>query len=187
MADSGIIKAWWESDFTLNPNILDGYPSFSELGNFNDNTMDSKYNFTLHIQDLDGYPSLRLGPIRDNELNSHYIFKTDTDYLSGYPSLQQEYVNIVDDFLIYSKYVFAHQDEPEYIDGYPTLGQQVLQQFGVGRDSTIDELQIPYSVTFIADYAFYDAPITSVKINRHCTYFEHSFPPGCHIKPYKDE
>lgn len=182
-----ITKEWWESDFTLDPNVLDGYPSFAELGNFNDNELDSKYNFSSKYNDLEGYPSLRLGPIRDNKMNSNYTFGLDGDYLNGYPFLKQKYVNIVDDFLVYSKYVFAHQDEPNYIDGYPTLGQQELQQFGVGRDSTIDELEIPYSVTFIADYAFYDAPINSVKINRHCTYFRHSFPPGCHIKPYKDE
>lgn len=182
-----ITKAWWESDFTLNPDVLDGYPSFAELGNFKDNTMDSKYNFTSHVQDLNGYPSLRLGPIVDSNFNSHYVFATGTDYLNGYPSLQQEYVNIIDDFLIYSKYVFSHQPDNTYIDGYPTLGQQDFEHFGVAKDCTLEEVVIPKSVIFIADWAFYNSNITSVKINRHCVYYPHSFPPGCHIKPYNDE
>jgi len=180
-------REWWEVDFTLNPDILDGYPSFAVLGNFNDNTMDSKYNLTMHVDDLDGYPSLRLGKINDDTLESHYIFKLGRhNRLEGYPYLEDIDVDVINDFLVYSKYIFCHQYQPEYIEGYPTLGKQEFEMFGCGRNSTINELVIPPSVYFISDYAFYECDITSVKINRHCIYYPHSFPPGCHIKPYND-
>lgn len=71
-------------------------------------------------------------------------------------------------------------------EGYPsTRGEE--PEFGAGSNSQIEEIEIPYSVTYIADYAFWNSDITSVKINRHCVYFPHSFPPGCHIKPYNDK
>ena len=71
-------------------------------------------------------------------------------------------------------------------DNYPnTRGEEA--EFGAGSNSLIEEVEIPYSVTYISDYAFYNSNIKSVKINRHCIYFAHSFPPGCHIKPYNDK
>ena len=71
-------------------------------------------------------------------------------------------------------------------DNYPnTRGEEV--EFGAGSNSLIEEVEIPYSVTYISDYAFYNSNIKSIKINRHCMYFAHSFPPGCHIKPYNDK
>lgn len=180
---------WWESDFVLDPNVLDGYPSIPELGNFNDNTMDSKYQFSSHVDDLYGYPSLKLGGFHDNTVLSRYTFKLGRDYLQGYPYLQQENIDLSKNFKVYSKYIFLGQDQdddPLYIDGYPTLGRQDFNMFGCGKDSTLNEIEIPRSVFFIADWAFYNSGVRSVKINRHCIYFAHSFPPGCHIKPYKE-
>jgi hypothetical protein len=75
-----------------------------------------------------------------------------------------------------------------FLDGYPTYRvARNFRDFGAFTKSNTMEVEIPYSVKYISDYAFYDTPITSVKINRHCIYYAHSFPPGCHIKPYKDE
>ena len=75
------------------------------------------------------------------------------------------------------------------LTGFPSndkVGEYILS-FGPGSYSLIEEVEIPKSVLFIADYAFWNSKITHVKINRHCEYYEHSFPPGCHIKPYRDD
>lgn len=183
------------STFTINANKMNGYPSFPELpDNFTDNQADLiNYNFTTKVKDLGGelndYPSLRLGPFLENKFSSEYVFKVDEgeDYLRGYPFLKNVPVNIVDDFTVFSKYVFCHQNDEKYVDGYPTLGEQILEQFGAGKDSGIYEITIPKTVLFIADYAFYNSDIQRVRLNRHCIYYEHSFPPGCVLIPYKED
>ena len=78
--------------------------------------------------------------------------------------------------------------ESDMIEGYPTYRRgKDFKNFGAGYLSEIEEIEIPYSVKYISDYAFWGTNIRSVKINRHCIYYAHSFPEGCHIKPYKDE
>jgi hypothetical protein len=84
--------------------------------------------------------------------------------------------------------ILPDMDHEDKLEGYPSfevLGY--ITDFGAFTRSGTIEVEIPYSVMYICDYAFYDTPIKSVKINRHCKYFEHSFPPGCHIKPYNDK
>ena len=84
--------------------------------------------------------------------------------------------------------ILPDMDHEDKLEGYPSfevLGY--ITDFGAFTRSGTLEVEIPYSVMYICDYAFYDTPIKSVKINRHCKYFEHSFPPGCHIKPYNDK
>ena len=117
-----------------------------------------------------------------------------------YPSYGEELVEIP--FIIPThlrEYVYGHFTdigsdhalEPGKIkvDGYPVYNNtpKHLITFGACSFTDVNTVEIPKSVVFIADYAFWDSRITSVKINRHCVYYNHSFPPGCHIKPYRDD
>ena len=49
---------------------------------------------------------------------------------------------------------------------------------------TLDEIEIPRSVRYIADYAFYNTNIKKVKMHPECLYFRHSFPRGTMIAFY---
>lgn len=168
----------YEATFHIDQNILNGYPSYSELGNFSDNQIKSDYMFDG--MELEGYPSM-FGSFTNWNTNSNYIFKTtDIKYLEGYPYLKGQFI-IPNHWLC----VYLFSPDKDYVEGYPTLGPKKFEQFGVGKDSEIEEVEIPNSITYIADWAFYNSGIKKVRINRHCIYFEHSFPPGCIIKPYK--
>lgn len=57
---------------------------------------------------------------------------------------------------------------------------------GAFRDGKMKKITIPKSCKKIADYAFYNTKIKSVKISRDCEYYENSFPPECEIKFYDD-
>lgn len=52
---------------------------------------------------------------------------------------------------------------------------------------TLDEIEIPRSVRYIADYAFYNTNIKKVKMHPECLYFRHSFPRGTMIAFYPQD
>ena len=145
---------------TCDPNRMEGYPAYAD-----------SYPFE-HVQTLP-YP--------------YSMMSCDPNKLEGYP--------------VYVHYMpFQHPQTQPYpynmmscasdqIEGYPNYRRsgKSFKDFGAGYKSTLEEIEIPYSVKYISDYAFWGTDIKSVKINRHCIYYAHSFPEGCHIKPYKDE
>lgn len=118
-----------------------------------------------------------------------------------YPSYGEELVELLYNIPTHElkEYVYGHFEdigsdhtlEPGKIkvEGYPVYNStpKYLVTFGACSFTDVNAVEIPKSVVFIADYAFWDSKITSVKINRHCIYYNHSFPPGCHIKPYRDD
>lgn len=197
-------------DFIIDPDKLEGYPSYAELEDFTEYNPTSNYTFIIDQYILDGYPSI-LGNFTSKSINSIYMFKTSPYYLEGYPYMKGIFtdtsttspymfktgsIHYIDGYP-YLKGIFFNKNhwlsiylftpDQDYLDSYPTLGAKTFDHFGCGKDSDINELEIPRSVLYIADWAFYNSNINSVKINRHCTYFKHSFPPGCHIKPYADK
>ena len=75
-------------------------------------------------------------------------------------------------------------DDTDILDGYPNHGQEYIG-FGAGSNiPTLEEIEIPESVKFIDDYAFYNSGIKKVKIAADCMYFRHSFPRGTQIAFY---
>ena len=145
--------------FNCDSHKMSGYPSYSFAGNFSPSqSRPYPTNVMSCIKTLtEGYPR----------------FYT---YGEFSPTMEEPH----------QREVMSCKDE--FLEGYPTYRvARNFRDFGAFTKSDTTEIEIPYSVKYICDYAFYDTPITSVKINRHCIYFRHSFPPGCHIKPYKDE
>ena len=72
-------------------------------------------------------------------------------------------------------------------DGYLCFRHNV-KGFGAGSNCIeLEELEIPKSVKYITDYAFYNTKIKKVKISSDCMYFRHSFPKGTKIAFYKDD
>jgi hypothetical protein len=71
-------------------------------------------------------------------------------------------------------------------DGFLTFRKD-FKGFGAGSNiETLEEIEIPRSVKYICDYAFYNTGIKRVRIARDCFYFRHSFPRGTQIAFYKD-
>lgn len=48
----------------------------------------------------------------------------------------------------------------------------------------LNKVEIPASVKYIGEYAFYNTALTTVTIARDCTFFPTSFPPRCIIQYY---
>lgn len=98
------------------------------------------------------------------------------------------YVNVLD-VLVQARphpKILPSMDEPDVIEGYPGKGEK-LTYWGAGSNiPTLEELEIPRTVKFICDYAFYNTGITRVRLAKDCEYFRHSFPPGTKIAFYKD-
>lgn len=64
-------------------------------------------------------------------------------------------------------------------------GLHELTPFGTCYNATkLTEIEIPQSVKFISDYAFYHTLIKIVTIATDCEYCEHSFPEGTVIMRY---
>ena len=212
------------SNFVINPNKRDGYPSIDDNTYDFGPTQTAPYPNQIMYEDgvvLDGYPRMvnwkDFSPVQDTIYPSN-MFECDSDKMSGYPSFSffGEFSPVQDRpypvdvmsctetltegyprFYTYGEFsptmaephpreVMSCKDE--FIEGYPTYRvAKNFKNWGAFTKSDVLEVEIPRSVVYICDYAFYDTPIRSVKINRHCYYNAHSFPPGCHIKPYKDE
>ena len=77
-------------------------------------------------------------------------------------------------------------DYTDVLDGYPNHGQEYMGFGACSNIPTLEEVEIPESVKFIDDYAFYNSGIKKVKIASDCIYFRHSFPRGTRIAFYKD-
>ena len=75
--------------------------------------------------------------------------------------------------------------EDNIAERYPSLRLEG-QYWGAFSYSSVTEVKIPRSVMYICDYAFWNSEIKSVKINRHCIYFRHSFPEECQIEFYEE-
>jgi len=196
-----------EAPFPFMFTILDiskneGYPSFETLISLPD-TLVQKAPFPRMMPGLDiykneGYPSLSSLPslsrmiiqeapfprMMPGLIQNHYEYGTINE---GYPCLGYPFFSDISKKLIqwkpYPKMLPSIEDN--IAEGYPSLRLEG-QYWGAFSYSGTNEVEIPRSVMYICDYAFWNSEIKSVKINRHCIYFRHSFPPGCHIKPYKD-
>ena len=139
---------------------------------------------------LEGYPSfssaLPFRPVQDQPYPA-YMMSCTPARQEGYPVfVSHKPFRPVQDRPFPSEMMSCESD---MIEGYPTYRRgKDFKTFGAGYlCESIEEIEIPYSVLYISDYAFWGTNIRSVKINRHCVYFPHSFPTGCHIKPYKEE
>jgi len=189
----------------VNANKNEGYPSFKSLPDVSILLVQvSPFPTMLHEVDAnknEGYPSIPLLPsvsvlpiqvspfprimpqvkLIDFIQSGNIVYKNE-----GYPAF--EYLPSATNLYIQKApfpKIMASLDE-EYNEGYLTFRQHC--GFGAGYFAEeLEEIEIPYSVTYIADYAFWGTKLKHVKINRHCVYFPHTFPNGCHIKPYKDD
>jgi hypothetical protein len=146
----------------------EGYPSFSTLPSLP----------RMIIQEAP-FPRMMPGLIQN-----HYEYGTINE---GYPCLGYPFFSDISKKLTqwkpYPKMLPSVEDD--IAEGYPSLRLEG-PYWGAFSYSSTNEVEIPKSVMYICDYAFWNTEIKSVKINRHCIYFRHSFPPGCHIKPYND-
>ena len=182
-------------DFVPEPYVLD-YVYPYEVKYFMDDPLD------FNAGKLYNYPSIYFIPepavqTYDFPERAYYFmndpFDNNPPKLSGYPS-----IDFISDPIIqtydFPETVRYFMNDPvdcteTKLTGFPSndiVGEYILS-FGPASYSLIETVEIPKSVVFIADYAFWDSKITHVKINRHCEYYEHSFPPGCHIKLYRDD
>lgn len=73
-----------------------------------------------------------------------------------------------------------------YIDNgdWRNNGFRKVDVFGTFRNTNIEELEIPETVKFISDYAFYGTNLRTVTIAQDCIVGLHSFPDGCIINRY---
>lgn len=73
-----------------------------------------------------------------------------------------------------------------YLDNndFANSGLKKADIFGTFRNSKIEEVEIPESVKFISDYAFYGTNLRTVTIARDCVIGLHSFPENCHVNTY---
>ena len=147
----------------------EGYPSFPLLP-----------SLTRMIVQEAPFPRMMPGLIQN-----HYEYGTINE---GYPCLGYPFFSDISKKLTqwkpYPKMLPSVEDD--IAEGYPSLRLEG-PYWGAFSYSGTNEVEIPKSVMYICDYAFWNTEIKSVKINKHCIYFRHSFPPGCHIKPYKDD
>ena len=172
--------------------LLDGYPRMYNWNDFSP-VQDNDYPcnmFSCVLTKMSGYPSFsffgEFSPVQDKPYPINMMSCTET-LTEGYPRFYTygEFSSTMTE--PHPREVMSCKDG--FLEGYPTYRvAKNFRDFGAfTKSDKIIEVEIPRSVMYICDYAFYDTPITSVKINRHCIYYAHSFPPGCHIKPYKDE
>ena len=179
------------SNFVINPNKRDGYPSIDDNVYDFGPSQTSPFPANIMYEDgvlLDGYPRMinwkDLSPAQNKPYPANIMSCNET-LTDGYPS-----------FYTYGEFSPTmgepHQREvmsckDGFLDGYPTYRvAKNFRDFGAFTNSSIEEVEIPRSVMYICDYAFYDTLITSVKINKNCIYYAHSFPLGCNIKLYED-
>ena len=144
------------SDFTINPDKLEGYPSFQDMSDFSP-TQEKPFprlmlscDNTLH----EGYPSF---------------------FLLGNFSPTQEKP--------FPRLMLSCEEE--YHNKYPSFRLGNFETFGAFKNTPmLQEVSIPKSVKRIADWTFYNSAIKEVTISRDCIYGEHTFPEGCIIKFY---
>ena len=177
---------------SCDPTKLEGYPSFPDASPFSP-VQESPFPIAMMSCDdtrLEGYPSfpgaLPFRPVQDQPYPA-YMMSCESIRQEGYPVfVSHKPFRPVQDRPFPAEMMSCESD---MIEGYPTYRRgKDFKTFGAGYlCDSIEEIEIPYSVLYISDYAFWGTNIRSVKINRHCIYFPHSFPTGCHIKPYKEE
>lgn len=173
------------------PKLLDGYPVMVNWKDFTpaqDNTYPCNM-FEIDDNKMSGYPSFsffgNFSPVQSRPYPVD-IMSCTTGLVNGYPS-----------FYTYGEFspvmTAPHPREimscdPDVINGYPkyAAGNPFIT-WGAGKWSeNMEEISIPKSVLWITDYAFWGTKLKRVRMNRHCIYFEHSFPPGCVLIPYKE-
>ena len=172
------------------PKLLDGYPVMVNWKDFSP-VQDNDYPcnmFEIDNTKMSGYPSFSFfgdfSPVQSRPYPADVM--SCTELVNGYPS-----------FYTYGDFsptmAKPHQREvmscdPDVIGGYPKyMAGKPFETWGAGKWSGIEEIVIPKSVLWITDYAFWGTNLKRVRMNRHCIYFEHSFPPGCVLIPYKED
>lgn len=130
----------------------------------------SKTNIIRGVQTYK-FPKLMivLDPIIENVNQGYPCTFSETNILRGvqsrpFPKLMPSFEEETDNYLC-----FRHN----------------VKGFGAGSNiPTLEEIEIPRSVRYIADYAFYNTNIKKVKMHPECLYFRHSFPRGTMIAFY---
>lgn len=148
-------------------------------------------DYELPVLDIDkneGYPSFLSLPDLASLLVQQPPYPkmapvSDVLYNEGYPSFN--YLPDLSDLPVqqppYPKMVSRIIDLDN--EGYPALSTG--QSFGAyAYTSNLVSIQIPVSVKYISNYAFYDSAISSVKLSRDCIFYEKSFPNNCEIIYY---
>ena len=124
------------------------------------------------------YPRLQMSAGADDipyEINESYPCKLDVGDISHKNIQEKPFPNLLSSI------------EPDVNEGYPAF-RKVAPSFGACSNiPTLEEIEIPKSVKWIDDYAFYNTKISKVKIAADCMYFRHSFPRGTRIAFYKDD
>lgn len=162
--------------FIMDPNYLDGYPSFGR--NFTEPNFTSvNLMATYKYEVTDYYPSFGR-PFNTFDINCPFLMKIRPDVLDGYPG----YKDIQWFKPPYPKLMMTM--EPERCDGMPSYRMITDNYAAFKNASSLEEIVIPQSVKSIIDYAFYNTNLKSVKIARDCLYGEHSFPVDCIINYY---
>ena len=176
----------WNFDISVLPSQSSPFPTIIagyEIGNAN-------YNQGYPIPDVSmgdvsvmkvqtrPYPRLQMSAGADDipyEINESYPCKLDVGDISHKNIQEKPFPNLLSSI------------EPDVNEGYPAF-RKVAPSFGACSNiPTLEEIEIPKSVKWIDDYAFYNTKISKVKIAADCMYFRHSFPRGTRIAFYKDD
>lgn len=159
-------------------NICDGYPSCGiPIREINITGLNSCLMST-YDSCFDGYPSFNKETKSLSSIPKSCI-SIYNDILESYPSFGVQVDNVLTDI---PKAMMTCIEK--YKTGYPSYRKSDIM-FGTFADtSKLQEVIIPKSVKFIADYAFYNSSIKTVTISKDCIYGEHSFPEECKIKFY---
>ena len=143
------------SDFTINPDKLEGYPSFQDMNTFSPTQEKPFPKIMMNITSKNnGYPSI--------------------SYMNTFSPTQEK---------PFPKLMLSCKEE--YHNKYPSFRLGNFETFGAFKNTPmLQEVSIPKSVKRIADWTFYNSAIKEVTISRDCIYGEHTFPEGCIIKFY---
>ena len=167
-------------NFTIDPDVCDGYPSFGIKLQPPDFSSIAETYFMKNYDIFESYPSFNRELINSNSIPKCMIF-IDPDVCDGYPSFGIQ----IDDEIITKPYPkMMISSTPEFKNGYPSF-RMSERMYGAFADTPLlTEVSIPRTVKRIADWAFYNSAIKEVTISKDCMYGEHTFPKDCKIKFY---
>ena len=175
------------SDFTINPDKLEGYPSFQDMNGFSPTQEKPFPKIMMNITSKNNrYPSISymntFSPTQEKPF-PRLMLSCDNTLHEGYPSFF-----LLGNFSPTQEKPFPKlmlSCEEEYHNKYPSFRLGNFETFGAFKNTPmLQEVSIPKSVKRIADWTFYNSAIKEVTISKDCIYGEHTFPEGCIIKFY---
>lgn len=148
------------SEFYINPNRHNGYPSIDTISGDFSPVQQSPYPKNIMYSGsslFDGYPVMyfwgKFSPVQESPYPKN-MFSCDKDKMFGYPA-------------------------------FSTYGE--FETFSAFKNAeNLAKAVIPESVKYICDYAFWNTALKKITIARDCKYFPHSFPEECEIEFYEE-